>query len=151
MGTPSKPPADFDVEALKKEILESIKAVATAEADKIIADAKAKAQEIMASGVQANVPAQKKMTAKQAAQNAAERMNELVEVKLIWDGDKYKDDVFVSVNDKTYLIKRGVFVKVPRCVALQIEENRRQELIAIRLADDLAQEYKETEAKYFVR
>ena len=28
-----------------------------------------------------------------------------------------KDDVFVSVNNRTWLIKRGVNVEVPECVA----------------------------------
>lgn len=30
---------------------------------------------------------------------------------------KDQDDVFVSVNDRTWLIKRGVPVEVPACVA----------------------------------
>ena len=37
-----------------------------------------------------------------------------------------KDDVFVSVNNRTWLIKRGVNVEVPECVA---EVLRNQEVM----------------------
>lgn len=41
---------------------------------------------------------------------------EPVKIKLFKDNDKYKDDVFVAVNGRTFLIKRGEEVEVPRCV-----------------------------------
>lgn len=34
---------------------------------------------------------------------------------------KDEDDVFVSVNERTWLIKRGVEVEVPMCVAKVLE------------------------------
>ena len=39
-----------------------------------------------------------------------------VPVKLFYDGANYKDDVYVAVNTRKFLIKRGVDVMVPRCV-----------------------------------
>ena len=36
------------------------------------------------------------------------------------------DDVFVSVNDRKWLIKRGVEVEVPECVAKVLDNSERQ-------------------------
>ena len=38
-----------------------------------------------------------------------------------------KNDVYVAVNGKSYLIKRGEFVEVPACVA-EVLENREKML-----------------------
>ena len=51
---------------------------------------------------------------------------EMVEIKLFKDGKTYKDDVFVAVNGKNYLVQRGVKVAVPRCVAEVIVRSERQ-------------------------
>lgn len=55
------------------------------------------------------------------------RMKELVEIELFYDGDKYKDDVTVGVNGKTWLIKRGERVTVPRFVAEVIKNSMEQD------------------------
>jgi len=46
----------------------------------------------------------------------AARVQEMDTVMLFQDGEKYKDDVFVGYNGKTYLIKRGETVPVPKGV-----------------------------------
>ncbi len=48
-------------------------------------------------------------------------------VKLFKDNDKYKDDVMVAINGKTWLIQRGVWVEVPENVALVLEESLAQD------------------------
>ena len=51
---------------------------------------------------------------------ATEPKEKTVRVKI----DKTKEnhaDVFVSVNDRTWLIQRGVYVDVPECVAEVLE------------------------------
>lgn len=40
-----------------------------------------------------------------------------VKLTLFYDAERYVDDVFVSLNGKNYLIKRGVEVEVPYEVA----------------------------------
>jgi hypothetical protein len=40
-----------------------------------------------------------------------------VKVKLFKDGRDYKDDVFIQINGRSYLIQRGVEVEVPEAVA----------------------------------
>ena len=58
-------------------------------------------------------------------------LEELVEVTLFKDNDKYKDDVYVSLNDEPAIaIKRGVPVKIKRKYALILEESLRQDTAA---------------------
>ena len=57
----------------------------------------------------------------EVAKNAAVRANEEymkqpVTIKLFKDNGRYRDDVYVSVNDRSFLIKRGVEVTVPRFI-----------------------------------
>ena len=42
-----------------------------------------------------------------------------------------QDDVFVSVNERTWLIKRGVEVEVPECVYEVLMHQQRMEEIAL--------------------
>lgn len=64
-----------------------------------------------------------------------------VKIKLFKDNDKYKDDVFVGVAGKTYLIKRGIEVEVPRCVAQVIDDSHNQEMFAISYCEGLEKDY----------
>lgn len=48
---------------------------------------------------------------------------EEVQIRVFRDGERYKDDVFVGVNGKGYLIKRGEDVMVPRFVAEIINQS----------------------------
>lgn len=67
--------------------------------------------------------------AEQAAEQAAEQtemidpMKKMIKIKLFKDGKEYKDDVFVSVNGKSFQIQRGVEVEVPLAVAEVIERS----------------------------
>lgn len=54
-------------------------------------------------------------------------MKEEVEIELFYDGDRYKDDVTVGVNGKTWLIQRGVKVTVPRYVAMVLQNSAAQD------------------------
>lgn len=48
-----------------------------------------------------------------------------VKIKLFQDNGRYKDDVFVGINGRTWLIKRGVEVEVPVEVAEVLENSAR--------------------------
>lgn len=52
---------------------------------------------------------------------------ELVEITLFRDGEKYKDDVYVCVNGESCLIRRGEPVRVRRCIAEVLEHSMRQD------------------------
>lgn len=49
-----------------------------------------------------------------------------------------KEDVFVGVNGKTYLIKRGVDVTVPRCVANVLARREKMLSLAMEFEDRAA-------------
>ena len=63
--------------------------------------------------------------AQQDAETA--RMSEPVPVMLFKDNDKYKDDVFVAVNGRSFQIKRGETVQVPAYVAEVLEQSMAQD------------------------
>jgi len=75
-------------------------------------------------------------------------LEEYVEVMLFKDNDKYKDDLFVSVNGQTCLIKRGIPVKVKRKFALLIDSSQRQDLYAAQVAEQFANDYREESKKH---
>lgn len=82
--------------------VDAMLAKAREEADRIIADAKA------------TVGGELTEEQKKKAEEEKAYYNELVEVKLFKDNNKYKDDVFVAVNGENCVIKRGEKVMVKR-------------------------------------
>ena len=50
-----------------------------------------------------------------------------VPIRLFKDNDKYKDDVFVAVNGRSFQIKRGETVQVPAYVAEVLEQSMAQD------------------------
>ena len=69
-------------------------------------------------------------------------LNEYISVKLFKDNDRYKDDVYVAVNGKNCIIKRGEWVKVRRKFALVLDQSEIQDLKTA--------EYLESEQKKFM-
>ncbi len=57
----------------------------------------------------------------------ATKSNDLVEYILFKDSGKYNDDVFVGYNGKSYIIKRGVPVKLPRPVYEILKQSMEQD------------------------
>lgn len=55
-------------------------------------------------------------------------LNEYVSIKLFKDNDKYKDDVYVAVNGKNCVIKRGEWVKVRRKFAMVLKDSEIQDM-----------------------
>ena len=58
---------------------------------------------------------------------AAPKPNDLVPIRLFKDNGKYKDDVFVAVNGRSFQIKRGETVQVPAYVAEVLEQSMAQD------------------------
>lgn len=70
------------------------------------------------------------------AENTKPEQEKLVRIRIpLEKGDNA--DVFVSVNDRTWLIKRGVTVEVPECVAevLRHHEEAESEAYEFRAAN----------------
>lgn len=117
MATANKPAED--IQAQVEAILEKAKE----EARKIVEDARATTKG--------------DLTEEQKAQRKKDEdyMNELVEVKLFKDNNKYKDDVFVSVNGENCVIKRGERVKIKRKFALVLEQSDLQDYETAKLIE----------------
>lgn len=54
-------------------------------------------------------------------------LEKIVRIKLFYDGDRYKDPVFVGVNGKNFLVQRNKWVEVPRYVANIIAQSEDQD------------------------
>ena len=90
--------------------------------------------------------ATKKESAAQAVENAVETVEKaeaateekddgMVTIHLFKDDDRYSAPVFVGVNGDSYLIQRGMDVKVPKAVAEVLEHSQQQdERTAARIA-----------------
>ena len=68
----------------------------------------------------------------QEQQEQEQTKSDKVTIKLFYDGEKYKDDVFVGVNGRRYQIKRGVEVEVPLAVKEVLDNSMRQDAAANR-------------------
>jgi len=68
-------------------------------------------------------------------------LDELVPIMLFKDNDKYSQDLFVSINDKTWLIQRGKQVMIQRYVALHIQEMQEQDMSTAAMIAELSGEY----------
>lgn len=70
-------------------------------------------------------------------------LEEMVSIRLFKDNERYRDDVFVSVNGRTFQIKRGVEVQVPRYVQEVLENSMSQDMVAAAMVDKLEAGYKQ--------
>lgn len=77
-----------------------------------------------------------------------ERMNEKVLFQPLYDGDKYKEDIFVSINGKPYLINRKKAyekpVLIPRCVYDIIKESEKNLLTLNVIKSGLSKTYNDS-------
>ena len=76
---------------------------------------------------EAQAKAKETLEAAKEAAPAAPKPNDLVPIRLFKDNDKYKDDVFVAVNGRSFQIKRGETVQVPAYVAEVLEQSMAQD------------------------
>lgn len=70
-------------------------------------------------------------TKKTNSTEPAEAQEELISIRLPITKDM-QDDVFVRVNERTWLIKRGETVKVPACVVEVLEHSEQATMDGIR-------------------
>ncbi len=85
----------------------------------------------------------KTMAAKGISANE-EYMKQPVTIKLFKDNDRYRDDVYVAVNDRSYLIKRGVEVTVPRFVEQALKNSLTQDEYVASLVERLVSDYEKS-------
>lgn len=73
--------------------------------------------------------AQQQEVQQQEVQQTGQK-KDTVRFTLFKDNDKYKGDLFVGVNGKSYLVKRGVEVELPRGVYETIKNSQAQMVAA---------------------
>lgn len=66
--------------------------------------------------------------AQQAIAEQERWLNEYVEIKLFKDNDKYKDDVYVAINGKNCVVRRGEWTRIRRKFALLLDQSEIQDL-----------------------
>ena len=87
---------------------------------------------------------------KQAAQAAADQMlkaqeawlNELVEIKLFKDNDKYKDDVYVAINGKNCVVRRGEWTRIRRKFAMLLDQSEIQDLRTAQMIEGESEKFR---------
>lgn len=62
-------------------------------------------------------------------------LEEYIAIKLFRDNDRYKDDVYVAINGKNCVIKRGEWVKIKRKFALVLDQSEIQDSKAAQLME----------------
>ncbi len=90
----------------------------------------------------------KKEEKKRKMKAAEDYLNEYVSIKLFRDNDKYRDDVYVAVNGKNCIIKRGEWVKVRRKFALVIDQSEIQDLKTAEFLDAQQKKFEEANAAF---
>ncbi|MCD7947862.1 MAG: hypothetical protein LUG13_06155 [Oscillospiraceae bacterium] len=71
----------------------------------------------------------------------------MVNMRLFRDNARYKDDVFVAVNGKGWLIQRGVDVEVPDYVAEVLKQSMEQDTSAAQLMEQEAELFRQESEK----
>lgn len=123
---------------------------ASAEAEKILAAARAQAAEIVAAAqkeAEEVKDAEKQAETKKAeSKPAVPPGEELVPVRLFKDNDRYKDDVFVAVNGERIQIRRGETVYIKKKFADVLQQSMDQDTATAKLIDAESSRY-QSEAK----
>ena len=77
-----------------------------------------------------------------------ENLDELVKFRAFKDNGKYKDDITVIVNGKSWRIQRGVDVEIPRYVYNVIIQSEEQDLKAANYAEEKQDAYKKSSRNF---
>lgn len=112
--------------------------------EEMLANAKLEAEKIVANA-KAQVSGELTEEQKKASEERKKYWNEYVEVFLFKDNNKYKDDVFVSVNGENCVIQRGKKVKVKRKFANVLENSGIQDFETSELIDRKSNEFAKSE------
>lgn len=132
MATEKTKAESINIADVTKQVEEML-AKAKAEAEKIVADAKA------------SVGGELTDEQKKANEERKAYWNEPVEVKLFKDNNKYKDDVYVSVNGENCVIKRGERVRVKRKFADVLDKSDMQDYETSLLIEKKSSEFAKSE------
>lgn len=87
-----------------------------------------------------------KTTAKPAGEAPAKNPKEdLVPFYAIKDNDRYQNDIVGAVNGRTFRIKRGVHVMIPRHIYMCLKNSQMQDVATSNLIDAETSKFKSSE------
>lgn len=132
MANKETKPESINLADVGKQVEEML-AKAKAEAEKIVADAKA------------SVGGELTEEQKKAIEERKAYWEEPVKVKLFRDNNKYKDDVYVSVNGENCVIKRGIEVEIKRKFAAVLDSSDLQDYETSMLIEKKSNEFAKSE------
>jgi|AntDeeMinimDraft_6_1070357.scaffolds.fasta_scaffold04865_2 hypothetical protein len=90
----------------------------------------------------------KRLTKKERRKKAEARLKERIPFKALYDGEKYVDDITVTVNGTNYVIRRGITVMIPRFVYNVLSEQERQKAVAASTSQKFHEQYKNKEKQF---
>ena len=139
MATKTTKAAEEAVEIEATGLLEEARAMIA----EMLSEAKKEAQNIIsAAKAEAAKPAATSgIVLPEEIVKSEEELKKPVKVKLRKDRNNPKPDLFVGVNGKTFVIKRGVEVEVPGYVAQLIADSEAQEEYAIEYMENMSEKY----------
>lgn len=143
MATKPEKTESIDLADVSKQIAEML-AEARKESDAMLAKAREESEKIIAEA-KATVNGGESEEDKAAKAEREAYWNELVEVKLFKDNNKYKDDVFVAVNGENCVIKRGERVKIKRKFATVLDMSDLQDYETSLLIEQKSSEFTKSE------
>lgn len=97
------------------------------------------------------MPAKKETAAVENAETAESctgATDDMVEIEIFKDSDRYKDDVVVALNGKVYVIKRGVRVRVPRAIKEILDHSREQDQQTALMTEEMESDFQQKSEKY---
>ena len=69
-------------------------------------------------------------------------LNEYVEVRLFKDNEKYKDDVYVAINGKNCVIRRGEWTRIRRKFAMLLDQSEIQDLHTAQMMENESEKFR---------
>ena len=69
-------------------------------------------------------------------------LNEYVEIKLFKDNDRYKDDVYVAINGKNCVIRRGEWTRIRRKFAMLLDQSEIQDLHTAQMMESESEKFR---------
>ena len=72
---------------------------------------------------------------------ATTKSEKMVTIELFKDNKDYKDDVFVCINGKNIVVKRGKEVEIPEAYAKVVKQSLQQDQKTALLMDKMQEEY----------
>ena len=69
-------------------------------------------------------------------------LEEYIAIKLFRDNDRYKDDVYVAINGKNCVIRRGEWTRIRRKFAMLLDQSEIQDLHTAQMMESESEKFR---------